>query len=358
MGSRLAWALVAVTAYLSPLTEPALAQWLNYPTPGIPRTPDGKANLAAPTPRTPDGNPDLSGIWSGPGAGGYDRNITRDLKPEDIQPWAEALYQQRVRDMGKDAPRANCLPDPFVYYHMVDLARFAEMPGLIVVLYQGTTNSVHRQIFTDGRPLPKDPSPTWMGYSVGHWEGQTLVVDTAGFNDRGWLDIEGHPHSEALHITERFRRRDFGHMDLEITIDDPKTFRRPFSLKIAKTLVPDTDLLESICENDRSVTHMLGGTGIKLSTDFLSKYAGAYEYGPGSPAMITVEGDLLFLREGSNPLKLPLAPNSETVFVSRTEGDPIEFLRDGRGAITGFIRHAGGGDRRAVRKSDAVPNVK
>jgi hypothetical protein len=330
--------------------SPAAAQWLNYPTPGIPRTPDGKPNLTAPTPRNPDGKPDLSGVWRGPGAGSYDRNIARDLKPSDIQPWAEAAYQQHVREMGKDAPRANCLPDPFVYYHMVDLARFVQTPGLIVVLYQGTTNSVHRTIFTDGRTLPPDPNPSWMGYSVGHWEGDTLVVETAGFNDRSWLDIEGHPHSEALRITERYRRRDFGHMDLQITIDDPKAFTHPFSLKIDKTLVPDTDLFESVCENDRSVTHMLGNAPARLPPEILARYTGLYEYAPGRPARITSENDLLFLQEGSNPLKLPLAADSETNFISRTNGDRIDFIKDASGAVTKFIYHGGDGDRTAVRK--------
>ena len=336
---------LAATALL--LSAGASAQWLNYPTPGIPRTPDGKPNLSAPVPRAADGKPDLSGVWRGPGAGIYDRNVARDLKPSDIQPWAEALYQQRVRDMGKDAPRANCLPDPFPYYHVVDLARIVQTPALIVVLYQGTTNSVHRTIFTDGRPLPKDPNPAWMGYSVGHWEGDTLVVDTAGFNDRSWLDIEGHPHTEALRITERFRRRDFGHMDLEMTIDDPKAFTRPFSFRMDKTLVPDTDLLESVCENDRSVTHMLGGTEItKLAPEVLSKYVGTYQIAPGREDRITVEGDLLFLQEGTNPLKLPLAATSETDFVSRTNGDRVEFIKDSQGAVTQFIFHG----QKAVRK--------
>jgi hypothetical protein len=218
---------------------------------------------------------------------------------------------------------------------------------LIVVLYQGTTNSVHRTIFTDGRPLPQDPNPTWMGYSIGHWEGDTLVVDTAGFNDRGWLDIEGHPHTEALRITERFHRRDFGHMDLEMTIDDPKTFTRPFSFHIDKTLEPDTDLLESVCEEDTSIPHMLGGTEITtLSPKILSKYTGVYEYAPGRPVTITSEGDLLFFQEGANPLKLPLAPKSETVFISRTNGDWIEFSKDARQ----FTYHGGATGRRAVRK--------
>ena len=217
----------------------------------------------------------------------------------------------------------------------------SKLPALIVVLYQGTTNSVHRTIFTDGRELPKDPNPTWMGYSVGHWEGDTLVVDTAGFNDRSWLDIEGHPHTEALHITERFHRRDFGHMDLEMTIDDPKAFTRPFTLKIPKTLQPDTDLLESVCENDRSVPHMLGGVTVtKLAPQILKKYVGTYEYAPGREAVISSENDLLFLQQGANPLKLPLVANSETDFVSRTDGDTVEFLRDAQGAITGFIYRA------------------
>jgi hypothetical protein len=324
----------------------AQAQWLNYPDPGIPRLPDGKPNLAAPTPRL-NGKPDLSGVWSGPGAGSYDRNIARDLSPRDIQPWAEKIYRERVLAMGLDAPRANCLPDPFLYYHIVDLARIVQTPGLMVILYQGTTNSVHRTVFTDGRPLPKDPNPTWMGYSIGHWDGDTMVVDTAGFNDRGWLDIEGHPHTEALHITERFLRRDFGHMSLQVTIDDPKTFTRPFSIKMEKTLVPDTDLLESICESDHSIPHMVGGEGITtLAPAALSKYTGTYEYAPGRPAVITMEGDLLFLQEGSNPLKLPLAAHTDATFVSRTNGDLIEFKKDAGGAVTEFTFH----NQRAIRK--------
>jgi hypothetical protein len=347
---RLPRAAAIVTAFAVFLSTGASAQWLSYPAPGIPRTPDGKPNLVAPTPRTADGKPDLSGIWSGPGAGSYDRNIARDLKPADIQRWAEALYQQRVVNEGKDSPRASCLPDPFVYYHAVDVARIVQTPGLIVMLYQGTTNSVHRTIFTDGRKLPVDPNPTWMGYSVGHWEDDTLVVETAGFNDRGWLDIEGHPHSDALHITERFHRRDFGHMDLQITIDDPKTFTRPFSLQMPQKLTPDTDLIESVCENDRSVPHMLGGTGAKLAPEVLSKFTGIYEFAPGSQAAITREGDLLFLQLGTNPLKLPLVPDSEKVFISRTNGDLIEFLTGTDGAIMGFIFHQGQVDRKAVRK--------
>ena len=349
---------LAVPILSSLVCVSASAQWFDYPTPGTPRTPDGKPNLAAPTPRTSDGKPDLSGIWRGPGGGSYDRNVARDLKPSDIQPWAEAVYQQRIRDMGKGAPRANCLPDPFPYYHMVDLARFVQTPGMIVILYQGNTNSMHRTVFTDGRKLPEDPNPTWMGYSVGRWEGDTLVVDTAGFNDKSWLDIEGHPHTEALHITERFRRRDFGHMDLELTIDDPKAFTRPFVLKIPKTLMPDTDILESVCENDHSVGHMVGGTGTKLAPETLAKYTGTYEYSPGREAVITIDSDLLFLQEGTNPLRLPLAADSETAFVERTNGERMEFIKDAQGAVTGFIFHGNRGDRKAVRKASLANQVR
>jgi hypothetical protein len=329
---------------------PAFAQWLNYPAPGIPRLANGKPNLTAPAPRAADGHPDTSGVWTGPGAGGYDRNIARDLKPSDIQPWAEKIYQQRVFNEGKDAPRAACLPDPFAYYHAVDVARIVQTPGLIVILYQGTTNSVHRTIFTDGRKLPADPNPTWMGYSVGHWDGDTLVVETGGFNDRSWLDIEGHPHTEALRITERFHRRDFGHMDLEMIYDDPKTFTRPFTIKMPQTLSPDTDLIESVCEGDNSPPHMLGGISFRLAPEALSRYAGNYEFASGRTATIMLEGELLFLRLNPDPLKLPLVPDSETRFVSRTNGDLIDFTRDAAGAITGFVFHQGAGDRKAVRK--------
>jgi len=251
--NRLVQAAAALTAFAFLLSPGASAQWLDYPTPGTPRTPDGKANLAAPTPRTSDGKPDLSGIWRGPGGGSYDRNVARDLKPSDIQPWAEALYQKRVLDMGKGAPRANCLPDPFPYYHMVDLARFVQTPGLIVILYQGNTNSVHRTIFTDGRALPKDPNPTWLGYSVGHWDSDTLVVETRGFRDNLWIDMNGSPMSDAAKMTERISRPNFGSLEIALTIDDPKVYTKPFTVNLTQTLEADTELVDEFClENEKS----------------------------------------------------------------------------------------------------------
>src|SRR5688572_9317594 len=213
-GTRMAFAAVAL---VSALSTTLAAQWLNYPTPGIPRLPDGKPDLLAPAPRTADGKPDLSGVWRGAGPL-YRFNIAQDLNPEDIQPWAEALFLQRVRDARKDSPLARCLPVSIPFHNFFNLMRIVQTPALIVMQYE-SPNSPNRTGFTEGRDLPKDPNPTRLGYSVGRWEGDTLVVTSAGFNDRGWLDSAGHPQSEALRITERFRRRDFGHMDFEMTID-------------------------------------------------------------------------------------------------------------------------------------------
>jgi hypothetical protein len=142
------------------------------------------------------------------------------------------------------------------------MAKIVHTPALTIIINEGVSNSnTTRMIFTDGRVLPEEMSPTWLGYSVGHWEGDTLVVTTAGFNDRTWLDFDGHPHSQALRITERFHRRDFGHMDFEMTLEDPKTFTRPITFRADKTLVTDTELMETICENRDTPLHMKGVGG-------------------------------------------------------------------------------------------------
>src|SRR5512143_1583229 len=188
----------AALAALVCLSIPAAAQWLDYPTPGIPRWPNGQPNLSAPAPRTPDGKPDLSGIWRG-GGPSYRFNIAQDLKPGDTQPWAEALFQERVRDSRKESPLARCLPVSIPFHNAFNLTRIVQTPGLIVILYE-SPNSPHRTVFMDGRALPKDPNPTWLGYSVGHWDGDTLVIESAGFNDRTWLDSAGHPQTESLRI--------------------------------------------------------------------------------------------------------------------------------------------------------------
>ena len=340
--------LALVAALSSLLSAPAAAQWINFATPGVPRLPDGKPNLSAPAPKTAEGTPDLSGIWrSGGPRSRYDYDVAQNLKPEEIQPWAEALRLQRVQDFRKDSPLARCLPVSLPFLNSRGLARIVQTPGLIVVLHE-SPNSPHRTIFTDGRELPKDPNPTWLGYSVGHWEGDTLVVESAGFNDRGWLDVGGHPQTESLRVTERFRRRDFGHMELEMTLTDPKTFTKPISLRLENVLEPDTVLLEDVCENERSGAHL--EAGVKLAQEILSKYAGTYEFAAGRTVVVTASGDLLFTQEGANAARLAFVPRSDTIFLASVTNDAIEFVKDSRGAVTHLIWRGRGNDEKAVRK--------
>src|SRR5712664_2619012 len=336
--------VVAVLASLVSTT--ASAQWFKYPTPGTPRLANGKPDLSAPAPRTADGKPDLTGIWRGAGPL-YRFNIAQDLKPEDIQPWAEALFLQRVRDSRKDSPLARCLPVSVPFHNFFNLTKIVQTPGLIVILYE-SPNSPHRTVFTDGRDLPKDPNPTWLGYSVGRWEEDTLVVTTAGFNDKAWLDSAGHPQTESLRLTERIRRRDFGHMDFEMTIDDPKVFTRPFTIKRERLLAPDTDLLEDVCENERDATHFSGDSGIRLSPELLATYAGVYELAPGREVVVTATGDLLFV-QGLNEPKLPLLAQSDTEFLSTATATGFEFVKDAQGKVISLMVRGDAGDRKAVR---------
>jgi hypothetical protein len=240
----------------------APAQWLNYPTAGLPRTRDGKPDLAAPMPKTADGKPGLSGIWI-PADITHFMNLAADLKPEDVpyQPWTKALVEERQAGVHKDDPLAQCMPPgiPRVETHGGHPFKIIQMPRELVILYETSTNDVFREVFTDGRALPKDPQPSWKGYSVGRWEGDTMVVDTIGFNDRGWIDTGmGRPQTEALHVTERLRRRNAGTMEIGITIDDPKAYTKPWNAKINLKLVPDTELMETVCENSRNTEHMVG----------------------------------------------------------------------------------------------------
>jgi hypothetical protein len=261
----------------------AHAQWLNYPTPGTPRTRDGKPNLSAPAPRSSKGKPDLSGVWQiePPPAGEIERllgdlgadtvpgddpstfskyffDILADFKPEEapIRPEVAAVFRKRAESFGKDSPDSHCLPIGIPRIALLAVPfKIIQTPRLIVVLYEA--DNTRRQVYTDGRILPIDPQPAWLGYSIGKWEGDTLVVDTAGFNDKSWLDSSGHPHSEALHIQERFHRRDFGHMDVQVNIDDPKSYTKPFTIKFTELLLPDTDIFESFCnENEKDRLHL------------------------------------------------------------------------------------------------------
>jgi hypothetical protein len=246
------------------------AQWLHYPTPGIPRTRDGKPNLTAPAPKGGDGKPDLSGLWlpqNDPHTIGTDGellparfiDLTKGLKPEDVsmEPWAQALFQERLRNFQKDDPTSHCQPVGMPRADIVpSTIKILQTPGLTVMLLESDTT--FRQIYTDGRKLPEDSQPSWMGYSTGRWEENDFVVETIGFHDKGWLDAEGHPHSDALRLTERFRRTDFGRMELQMTIDDPKTYKKPFTVSQILELVPDSDLLEYFCsENERDAQHFV-----------------------------------------------------------------------------------------------------
>ena len=246
---RTSLSIVAVS--LGFLCTPVSAQWLNYPTAGIPRMPDGKPNLSAPAPRLADGRPDIAGLWQP--AEVLVGDIAAKLPPGSVpfQPWSAEVYKQRRANNSKDDPTANCIVGGVPRSDLVPYPfKILQMPGLVVILYE----AVHwyRQIFTDGRRLPEDPNPAWFGYSVGRWDGDAFVVDTAGFNDTVWLDNWGKPATGALRVTERFRRRDFGHMDVEMTIDDPKAYTRPWSVTLPLVLVPDSELLEYICnENNK-----------------------------------------------------------------------------------------------------------
>ena len=249
--TRLAAATVLLLA-----SVPLAAQWLHYPTPGMPRTPEGKPNLSAAAPKMPDGKPDLSGIWAA-ADNKYLQNLAADGIEVPFQPWAEKLYKERSENLGKGRPSERCLTHGVTDFDALGINwKIIQTPGMIAVLYEAYNH--YRQIFLDGRPLPKPTQPAYLGYSVGRWEGETLVVDTTGFNDVGWLDDGGHPQTEALHVTERFRRRDFGHMDLQLTIDDPKAYTKPWGPTLRLNFQPDDELMESICENEKDVPHMVG----------------------------------------------------------------------------------------------------
>ena len=240
------------------VTVTANAQWLDVPTPGVPRAADGKPDLSAPAPKTADGKPDLSGVWET--RPGYTGNIAKDLKPGEVsfQPWAEALYQHRQDTLSKEDPQANCVLSGVPREHVVPYPfKILNSRGVIVILYEALHS--YRQIFMDGRKLPRDPQRAWMGYSVGHWEGDTLVVESAGFVENEWLDNSGHPGTESLHLTERFRRPDFGHIDLQITVDDPKAYKKPWTVNLQFNSMPGGELIEYVCdENEKDIRHLVG----------------------------------------------------------------------------------------------------
>ena len=268
--------------FIGSVSSSLAAQWPAHATPGVPKTADGKPDLAGPAPRTADGKPDLSGIWQNirPPAGQGGAAATPPPPPPQVgpdgtpvatfrdagagfkdglplQPWARELVKKRMADFSKDNPDAHCLPMGFMQFHTHGEPRkIIQTPGVIVMIYE--PNSGLRQVFTDGRALPsKDAEPWWYGYSVGKWEGDTLVVETIGLIDDGWLDINGNPFTNAAKVTEKFRRVNFGTLEIEVTVDDPKAYTRPWTVKVNQRIMLDTELIEFICE-DRDATHYVG----------------------------------------------------------------------------------------------------
>ena len=338
------------------MLAPLQAQWLHQPTPGIPRTPGGKPNLAAPAPRTPDGKPDLSGLWNKISPK-YARNIAADLKPGDIQPWAQALVQRRTEDLGKDYMNVVCVPLGPGYATDADstgaeMIKIIQTPALILILNPDLT---YRQIFLDGRKLETAPNPSFMGYSVGRWDGDTLVVDSFGFNDRTWLDHDGHPHTEALRMTERYRRRDFGNLDLDVTLSDPAVYTKPWTVSVRAELAPDTEMIEWVCnENGTRVDHYVGKASdekkaeVKVAPEILAKYVGVYEEQPPLWRLIPRVVEITLSR---NTLLANMAGRGNVPLVAQTEanfsglyGLGVDFLNGGL-----FVKHVSG-DYRFVRK--------
>jgi hypothetical protein len=258
-----------------------LGQWVRYPTADVPKAADGTPDLTAPAPRLADGKPDFSGLWrpfnpnrcrpaTGQfvecglelGASPLARNLGANL-PGGLpyQPWAATLVKARSADDSRDDPHVRCLPDnPPRTWTLPHLTKAIHTPKLLAFLYE--VNAMYRQVLIDGRPLPEDPTPAWNGYSVGRWDGDTLVVETAGFRDDLWLDMSGSPMSDAARMTERIRRPNFGTLEIEVTVDDKKVYTRPWTVSLIQSLAVDMELIDEFClENEKSYQRMIDGRG-------------------------------------------------------------------------------------------------
>jgi hypothetical protein len=237
------------------------AQWPSWPSKNVPRLADGKVDMNAPARRTADGHPDLSGFWMPLDPVKHLLNLAADLTPGSVplRPWAEELLKERIAWNGKDHPGARCWPSGIPEKNNIpDGLKLVQTPDVMIFLYESRT--IYRQVFTDGRPLPsRDAQPTWMGYSVGRWDGDTFIIDTINQNGKTWLDMRGLPATEEIRVQERFRRPSIGRITIDVTIDDPKAYTKPWDVRLTWRLVPDTDLIESICEeNNKDLPHMVG----------------------------------------------------------------------------------------------------
>ena len=332
-------------------SAPAAAQWIKQPTSGVPRTADGKLDVSAPAPRTPDGKPDLSGMWRLEPEG----NLKSLVQGAGVQPWARERQKKYDFELGRDDPNVHCLPQgPRAALSFGFAAKILQTPGLIAILFEDLS---YRQIFMDGRDLPSDPNPTWMGYSVGRWDGDTLVVTSQGFTDRSLLDFDGHPHSEALRVTERYRRTNFGHMDVQVTLEDPKTLDKPVTLPMHADFVADTELLEYVCqENERSRQRLVGTLdddrklAVAVPANILARYAGSYliemPEGPKRVMKVMVKGqDVTMDVEGI--ATFAAVPVSNTKFLA--QGIAIEFFPKPDGTVTDLVVSIVEGDLKGVR---------
>jgi hypothetical protein len=342
---------IFTTAIILTVT-PLAAQWVQHRTPGIPRTADGEPNLSAPAPRTADGKSNLTGLWEV--VADVAVSNVGNLKPADVQPWAQKLVQQRTENFGRENPHYKCLPQGPAYTTLGGMKRILQTPAMIVILNEDLT---YRQIYMDDRALETDPNPSWMGYSVGHWDGDTLVVESNGFNDRTWL-VGYHPHTEALRVTERFRRTDFGHLEVAVTFQDLKTYSKPWTVPIRARFAADTELLESVCNEftDNGQQHWIGKvsdaqtSAVKVAPEVLAKYVGVYKgiYLRGPRAVeVTVSGGTLFVAVNGGE-KRPVLPQSETNFSGT--GLTYQFIRDDHGMATHVIEGHVSGDYKYERQ--------
>ena len=345
----------AFVLFASVSLAPLSAQWLRYPTPGLPRKADGKFDPSAPAPRTADGKPDFSGLWTRVSPK-YGRNIAADLKTEDMKPWAVNHWQEAQESLEKGYMTVWCLPLGPGYSTGADstgveVMKILQTPKEIAILNEDLT---YRQIYMDGRPLEKDPNPTFMGYSVGHWEGDTLVVETNGYNDKTWLDHSGHPHTDQLRMTERYRRPTFGRIDLDVTISDPGAYNKDFTVKVTAVLKPDSEMLEIVCAegNMKPLSHWVGTAAdlrkdeAQVPLETLQSYVGTYEEvampklwrNAPRTLVISVEyGRLIGNMDGRGPQDL--IANSTTDFTG-LYGLGIEFATDNVGGL--FVKHVSG----------------
>ena len=329
------------------------AQWIKLTTPGLPRTPDGKPNLTAPAPRTADGKPDLSGLWKNDGGDRYYNNIAADLQVSDVAPSAHALFTKRSLEFGKDSMETLCLPlgPAYVTTRYRDF-RIVQTPTLIVIAFD---DGMHREIWMDGRSLEQDPNPTWMGYSVGRWDGEVLVVESNGYTDRSWLDFGGHPHTEELRITERYTRRTVGRIDVQVTMTDPKLYAKPIALTMPMKLLADTEMLEGFCENHHKsrerMTSTKAATLVQVPTSTLSRYVGTYDTveddGTKHVVTVTLDGtDPWFNYDGKGKeLLMALSPARFS-----WSGTIVEFSPADAGGMNIVMHYVEGTERGARRK--------